>query len=57
MRETGPTSLFFPHARRRFLDFTHGVVCELMTNYGKIDILWYDVSWPLNSAANIPGWR
>jgi len=38
-----------PNARRRFLDFTHGCVRELMTNYGKIDILWYDVSWPLRS--------
>lgn len=36
-------------ARRRFLDFTQGCVRELMTNYGKIDILWYDVSWPLQS--------
>jgi len=36
-------------ARRRFVDFTHGCVRELMTNYGKIDILWYDVSWPLRS--------
>jgi alpha-L-fucosidase len=36
-----------PSARRRFLDFTHGCVRELMTNYGKIDILWYDVAWPL----------
>ncbi len=36
-------------ARRRFLDFTQGCVRELMTNYGKIDILWYDVSWPLSS--------
>ena len=36
-------------ARRRFLDFTQGCVRELMTNYGKIDILWYDVSWPLKS--------
>jgi len=34
-------------ARRRFLDFTQGAVRELMSNYGKIDILWYDVSWPL----------
>jgi len=34
-------------ARRRFVDFTHGCVRELMSNYGKIDILWYDVSWPL----------
>lgn len=36
-------------ARRRFLDFTQGCVRELMSNYGKIDILWYDVSWPLAS--------
>jgi len=36
-------------ARRRFLDFTQGCVRELMSNYGKIDILWYDVSWPLPS--------
>jgi alpha-L-fucosidase len=36
-------------ARRRFLDFTQGCVRELMSNYGKIDILWYDVSWPLSS--------
>jgi len=38
-------------ARRRFLDFTQGCVRELMTNYGTIDILWYDVSWPLKSPA------
>ena len=36
-------------ARRRFVDFTRGLVRELMTNYGKVDILWYDVSWPLRS--------
>ena len=36
-------------ARRRFCDFTYGCVKELMSNYGKIDILWYDVSWPLDS--------
>ena len=40
-------------ARRRFVDFTHGVVRELMTNYGKIDILWYDVNWPLTAE----GWE
>ena len=37
-------------ARRRFVDFTHGCVRELMTNYGKIDILWYDYSAPLETA-------
>jgi alpha-L-fucosidase len=36
-------------ARHRFLDFTQGCVRELMSNYGKIDVLWYDVSWPLES--------
>ncbi len=36
-------------ARQRFVDYTHGLVRELMTNYGKIDILWYDVDWPLNA--------
>ena len=34
-------------ARKRFTSFTRECVRELMTNYGKIDILWYDVSWPL----------
>ncbi len=36
-------------ARRRFLDFTQGCVRELCTQYGRLDILWYDVSWPLES--------
>jgi len=36
-------------ARRRFIEFTDGCVRELCSNYGKIDILWYDVSWPLSS--------
>jgi alpha-L-fucosidase len=42
-----------PAARRRFVDYTHGLIRELMTNYGTIDILWYDVSWPLEAA----GWE
>ena len=37
-------------ARRRFVDYTHGLIRELLTNYGKIDILWYDVDWPLTAA-------
>jgi alpha-L-fucosidase len=36
-------------ARRRFVDYTHGLIHELMSNYGKIDVLWYDVDWPLNA--------
>ncbi len=34
-------------ARRRFVDYIHGQVSELCTNYGKVDVLWYDVDWPL----------
>ena len=37
-------------ARRRFIDYTHGLVRELMSNYGKVDILWYDVPAPLKNA-------
>lgn len=36
-------------ARKRFVDYTHDLIRELLTNYGKIDILWYDVDWPLNA--------
>ncbi len=33
----------------RFLDYTHVSVRELCTNYGKIDVLWYDGPWPLDA--------
>src|ERR1700751_2667532 len=36
-------------ARARFVEYTHGLIRELMTNYGKIDVLWYDVAWPLTA--------
>jgi alpha-L-fucosidase len=40
-------------ARKRFVDYTHGQIRELMTNYGKVDILWYDMPVPLDAE----GWR
>jgi alpha-L-fucosidase len=40
-------------ARKRFVEYTHGLIRELMTNYGKIDVLWYDVAWPLD----VQGWE
>src|SRR4051812_16026569 len=40
-------------ARRRFVDYIHTHIRELMTNYGKVDILWYDVSWTLDAK----GWE
>lgn len=36
-------------ARRRFVDYTHGLIRELLTNYGTIDILWYDGGMPLDA--------
>jgi alpha-L-fucosidase len=38
-------------ARRRFVDYIHGQIRELLTNYGKIDVLWYDVNWPLTPSS------
>ena len=40
-------------ARQRFVEYTHGLIRELLTNYGKIDVLWYDVDWPLDKK----GWE
>lgn len=45
----GAACAYDPEARKRFLDFTKGCVMELMSNYGKIDILWYDVAAPMQS--------
>ena len=42
-----------PAARKRFVDYTHGQLRELMSNYGKVDILWYDMAVPLDAV----GWR
>ena len=40
-------------ARRRFVDYVHGQVRELCSNYGQLDIMWYDVAWPLTAK----GWE
>ena len=40
---------FDTEARRRFTQYIKELNRELMTNYGKIDILWYDVSAPMES--------
>jgi alpha-L-fucosidase len=42
-----------PAARQRFVDYIHGQIRELLTNYGKIDILWYDVACPMDAE----GWQ
>lgn len=41
-------------ARKRFNKYIEDLNTELLTNYGKIDILWFDVSWPMESPE---GWN
>jgi len=36
-------------ARRRFSGYIMELNRELMANYGKIDILWYDIAYPMES--------
>ncbi|UCH36300.1 MAG: alpha-L-fucosidase [Armatimonadota bacterium] len=40
-----------PEGWADFLQYVHAQVRELMTNYGKIDILWYDGGWPHDANA------
>ena len=39
-------------ARLRFTKYIEDLNTELLTNYGKIDILWYDMPWPRMSSKN-----
>jgi alpha-L-fucosidase len=35
----------YPDRWKRFVDFTHAQIGELMSNYGPVDILWLDGGW------------
>ncbi len=35
-----------PAGWKKLVEYIHSQVKELMSNYGKIDILWYDGAWP-----------
>lgn len=45
-----------PASWRRFADYEKGQLRELLTNYGKIDIVWFDIMWPFaaNGIERIP---
>jgi alpha-L-fucosidase len=40
-----------PETWRRYLDFMFGQITELLTGYGRIDLLWFDGGWER------PDWR
>lgn len=35
----------YPWLWEKFVQFTHEQIMELMTNYGRIDVLWLDAGW------------
>lgn len=35
----------YPERWQKFVEFTHNQIDELMTNYGPVDILWFDGCW------------
>jgi alpha-L-fucosidase len=35
----------YPERWNNFVNFTHNQVMELCSNYGKIDLLWFDGGW------------
>lgn len=45
----GGKAAYDNEARKRFTQYIKDLNTELLTNYGKIDILWYDVSSPMES--------
>ena len=38
---------------QQYIEYVHGQCREILTNYGKIDILWYDGWWPFDGK----GWQ
>lgn len=38
---------------QKFIDFVHAQIREIMTKYGKIDVMWYDGWWPFDAR----GWQ
>jgi len=46
----------YPEKWSKFVEFTHNQIMELMTDYGKVDILWLDGGWVAEQKKDIPNW-
>lgn len=44
----------FPENKTLLVEYVHSQVCELMTNYGQIDLLEYDGGWMANYPSDSP---
>jgi alpha-L-fucosidase len=40
---------------RKYVDYLHGQTRELLTEFGKIDIIWFDFSYPGREYKGLPG--
>ena len=54
----------YPDRWQRFVEFTHNQIDELMTRYGRVDILWLDGGWvrsltreEIQARINSPGYK
>lgn len=49
----------YPAEWQQFADFTYNQIQELMTDYGKVDILWLDGGWvrPFNTIDSTISWQ
>ena len=47
----------YPERWEKFIEFTHGQILELMSDYGPMDILWLDGGWVAKmSEEEVRGW-
>ena len=47
-----------PEKWQRFLDFNNNQLRELLTNYGKVDLLWFDGDWERSASQwGLPGFK
>ena len=46
----------YPEKWQKYVDFTHNQILELLTDYGKVDILWLDGGWVAKQKNDIQDW-